>query len=765
MNSAKIADLLLDMQELYTILKTSGLAVGALNNGADTKLIRALRKLVIADIMQKRYVCCITGLQGAGKTTFLQQLYDLPKDALSIAEERGESLPVFITEKKGVTTPVYKIHELDVEADRHNYSVIPRIVTKEEFREKSQYREENDKEGIIFFEIELPITCKKEGLYFLLLPGLENVDSYWENLISFSLKSSDSAIVVTTEKDVNDEYGYELIQEEKKRLDNNSLICVVTHTIDVADIDRESISQRLQKEPLSIKSENIIFFDSDYEGMERKAWKEKTKNAIAKIHLKKHSDVQYISSVIVDEIRPVLGEIRTELDIIVVDNKETERKFDAFEKIARRYFDLWKIKLHSELDKAKNKSITKLRNEMKHRYPNLWAKFKNAFKIIVHEDVHDIIKKEKLLESIILEGMEQEEEEYTSETINKRLKEIEKSDTLRLEKIIVYDEDSKSEKEIEKDELKAKFKDRDSLKIKIVIDDISKGNPFYQDAFKNTFEKPISQEKFLEKRYNPALCYIVDGKRNLTKESLQKILEDEKELKLCQKRAEDLRTAMEILLSEDKPNKEFPADIDQKTVFSSIAQLCVTYYAETLLDNVNKEAFEKIKEDTDIELQKKGLIEELSRKISDTKLFASSMFGLLGIDVLADGTIDSIGIVATALGVSNAVAVAIVGGVVLIAGSIVLARDVNKQSQKEYEDGKAYINNFYDNLEKNFEKGFYDMIDIVSELMANNLNEFEGKKETFDVYNAKRKINIITDKLTEFEMELKTSEYDIKRAF
>ena len=67
-------------------------------------------KLTLTQLVSKRSLLAITGLQGTGKTTIIKHLYNLPDELLPSNSSRGERLPVFITENdvKEITTFVYR---------------------------------------------------------------------------------------------------------------------------------------------------------------------------------------------------------------------------------------------------------------------------------------------------------------------------------------------------------------------------------------------------------------------------------------------------------------------------------------------------------------------------------------------------------------------------------------------------------------------------------------------------------------------------------
>ena len=62
------------------------------------ELLEAHRTLTIMRVMSERYVIAVAGPQGAGKTTTMHWLYDIPEAYLPMNAITGERLPVLLIE-------------------------------------------------------------------------------------------------------------------------------------------------------------------------------------------------------------------------------------------------------------------------------------------------------------------------------------------------------------------------------------------------------------------------------------------------------------------------------------------------------------------------------------------------------------------------------------------------------------------------------------------------------------------------------------------
>lgn len=53
------------------------------------ELMGSVRKIKLASLMYERTLICVSGMQGAGKTTLMKHFYGLDDDCLNISLERG----------------------------------------------------------------------------------------------------------------------------------------------------------------------------------------------------------------------------------------------------------------------------------------------------------------------------------------------------------------------------------------------------------------------------------------------------------------------------------------------------------------------------------------------------------------------------------------------------------------------------------------------------------------------------------------------------
>ncbi len=163
-------------------------------------IMGSLRKVIIANELQERQIICISGLQGAGKTTLMQKFYDIPEEILNISMGQGERIPIIIHESKECKKSV-EMYSRELVKENNEYSVRRREVESDEFIELSKGSNSIDKNiTTMYLELSLPYKyIENEKTAFMLLPGYEKKHDYWRNLIDFSINCSDAAVFVFNE--------------------------------------------------------------------------------------------------------------------------------------------------------------------------------------------------------------------------------------------------------------------------------------------------------------------------------------------------------------------------------------------------------------------------------------------------------------------------------------------------------------------------------------------------------------------------------------
>lgn len=165
-------------------------------------LVSILRKLRIARELASVYYICVAGSQSAGKTRLMRELYEIDEGWLADNQGRGERIPVFILE-----TECDAPHAVVVRYDAHGNEQ-EKTISQEEFRALISGYEHSENLNCLFPKLYVPrryFAGQRCG--FVLLPGYEmlnpnNVE--WQGLMRHTLVHSLGSILVTDRTRVAD---------------------------------------------------------------------------------------------------------------------------------------------------------------------------------------------------------------------------------------------------------------------------------------------------------------------------------------------------------------------------------------------------------------------------------------------------------------------------------------------------------------------------------------------------------------------------------
>ena len=209
-------------------------------------ILGSLRKLLVATTLYKRQVICIAGLQGAGKTTLMRYFYDLD-DTLVGTIGVGERVPVLITERKDIRRPM--LYSIKIIRKGEEYLEIREEINPKDY--ETQTHASN--ESIMYFELFVPFKFIKDSnddsACFMLLPGheVEKGDKYYlNNLIEFSVNSSDAAVFVLNQTRLSYEENQTYMRNVEKKF-HNQIVYVISQSETTED-DNASTKKTLMDE-------------------------------------------------------------------------------------------------------------------------------------------------------------------------------------------------------------------------------------------------------------------------------------------------------------------------------------------------------------------------------------------------------------------------------------------------------------------------------------------------------------------------------------
>lgn len=380
---------------------------------ASEKIIKSLRKIIIANELYGKQVICISGLQGAGKTTLMKNFYELDDDILNISLGRGEKIPVFISEKKECKVPEMYAKEIIKSNEKNNlpeYNVREKKITKEQFVSLS--KGEDFGSNIMYLELKLPFKhIKNEHTMFMLLPGYERKRDYWRNLIDFSVNCSDSAIFVFSESSFAREDNDRLLENIKKTF-KKKLIYVISHSDTSIDENKEvkKTCMKVMEIP-NEQADRVVCAGSYSDRNKNIKWINELMHAVNEYCTEGEKIEQkcseYICTEIENEIIPSIGKIREALNGYstekVIESLEQSEWLDAFQNIVKKEKKKYEKNLTEAIDSAFNDSCKKIERFFsdKKYAKHHGVKKNNMRRAIFGNTPADMMKTQKMIEEAL----------------------------------------------------------------------------------------------------------------------------------------------------------------------------------------------------------------------------------------------------------------------------------------------------------------------------------------------------------------------------
>ncbi|OOM78813.1 hypothetical protein [Clostridium sp. BL-8] len=224
------------------------------NDKLQEEIRNLLKKTIISEVFNEKYIIAIAGLQGVGKSTIMKILYDLPDDIIPETRSIGERIPVVVTEWEenyyGFKAKIININNKKIEIKD---KIIDNAV---EFFEISR----NPSMEYIILELMVPRKFfKTTNTSFVLLPGINQKNDSWNELAKYVLYSAANSILVFNEQRFNDPNNTSLIQSIKSDFNSAKPIVALTFGDQSAD-GNVSLKEQFIKQfnVPSVESDRII---------------------------------------------------------------------------------------------------------------------------------------------------------------------------------------------------------------------------------------------------------------------------------------------------------------------------------------------------------------------------------------------------------------------------------------------------------------------------------------------------------------------------
>lgn len=329
-------------------------------------IVRALRKIVIANEMMGKGIICISGLQGAGKSTLMKNFYGLSDEYFNIKTGVGEKIPVFICENGECKGPEMYAMTLEKQ-DAGTYIRKNVKMNAEDFRNASSGEETNL--NIMYLELRVPYKhLNNESYAFMLLPGFEKKNDYWRSLIDFSVKCSDTSIFVFNESSFS-KYDNQVLLDKIHERFGESLIYAISQS-DLSEDNNATVKNTcIDVMKISKGEEDRVICVGEYENeTDNERWIVELKRAIEKycnsIETARKNCTQYIYEIIEDELRPELSAIKDALGSDTGDMLESHLENSSYLKAFDQVVKDRRKKIETKLDSTLDKSFISSRDRL-----------------------------------------------------------------------------------------------------------------------------------------------------------------------------------------------------------------------------------------------------------------------------------------------------------------------------------------------------------------------------------------------------------------
>ena len=641
-------------------------------------LFSSLRKLFIASMMHNRRLICISGLQGAGKTTLMKNFYGITDDFMNVSLGTGERVPVLITEG-AVSEP--NIHAIAVRKDEDgNYKEIP-INYENDDIEGIIHATKGEDKTIMYVEIVVPYKhTYNEGVSFMLLPGFEKNNDYWNDLIEFSVNSSDAAVFVFNETSFSNAGNEDYLRKIESKFGSN-----VIYAISGSDssLDDNAQVKNTCMEVLKVKEPDKVVCVGQYSDVKKNEdWIVAFKLALDKYALYETQVTQKTTSYIYkellkieDTLYTILGSLNESEDFEETDYKN-HKLLEAYDKAILKQRKELARHITEEFAEAKGRSVDSIAKQLDNMP---W--YKSLKKTFFGKNVKDYyIETQKIIKSSLVDG-------------------------------------------------------------KICLPDLFLGY---------SFQKTM---KFLDQPQNSnpnALKLLVD-----TEET-----EDNKITLILSNDTQNAKDDVCALIEVPKKNEQHREikSSNPNRLLKAVAEIATYYYGFTSYNSLAKTVGLASYEPAKAHLTGDDII----KGADSSKKFAVGLAGVMGVDILGDGSLNLVSQIATSCGVSlpiaGAAAVLIVGAGALRA----VLSDINRMQRADFESAKMTVLSIYDNIQREALERFDNFTNDVRDRIEDNLADLGGeRKNIITIYNAKVEVNNLLDFLNDITKDYLEQSHDI----
>ncbi len=641
----------------------------------------SIRKLFIASMMYNKTLICVSGLQGAGKTTLMRNFYHLDSEFLNPTRGRGERVPVLITEKKDISKP--QMYAIRIDKDNNGYYSQKEIeLSADEYLSAS--RGEDSK--IMYLELFVPYThTNNVGISFVLLPGFEKKNDYWNDLIEFSVNSSDAAVFVFNETSFSNSDNDEYLKRIEEKFGKN-LVYAISGS-DGSPDDNAKVKQTcINTLNLHVSESDRVVCVGSYADEEKNTkWIKSFKDALEKYAYRETQQFQRNSEYLYKEILSI-KESLYQILYILNDDSSTEMKdhrdetlLKAFDKAVKKKRSEFEANLDIEFEIAKGESGKNLERLFTER-PKLGAIKRLFFGSSVKEQFTE-----------------------TREMVQKSLK---------------YN-----------------------------------GDCYLPDKYLG-LALQHSLTAWDQPKDKTDLSSLIDTKR--TDGQTMLLTDGEK----TQAMAEDIRN----LLADNSQNQVNYAlqSTNPKKLLGAVVELSTYYYSLISYNEVAESTGLSYYEPAQTQL----VPDEIIDGAKSSKKFVAGMAGIMGIDLIGDGSINMVSQIAESLGVAAPVAGAVAIAIIGAGATSVIMKDLNRMQREDFQSARLAVNCIYDDLKIDALRKFDKYMLKIRDRIEDNLTELRGEgKKVIVEHNTKIEIKNALNLLDKISKKHAGDVYGMESAF
>lgn len=660
---------------------------------AQKNLFHAIRKLAIAIEFQNRQIISVSGLQGAGKSTMMQTFFGLPDGVIKVSTGRGEQIPVLISEQKNCIN--YETYAICLEHLEDGYKRIEKKIGTDDFVRYSS-GDVADEDNVIYLELHLPYKrIEDSSIAFMLLPGFEDKQDYWKELIEFSLRCSNAAIFAFDQARYS-KMQNKVVLDKVKNGFKDSLVYAITRS-DVSEDTAEAFREKCIGE-LEVQADRIINVGVFKETSRNEEWIRNLSTAVLRYCNSASTAIlgtnEYLIEIIQNEILPQLTLIKEILskedDHVIVEKIERNDALSAFDKtIAARRKKLERS-LDTKLREASDKSCEKLQK--------IYSDKEYAQGLGVHEKVTTSIRRTILGEKV-------EDKVFA----RKRLLEA--------------------------------MTDND-------------GVLFAQKGFAKALNATIEEWSPEDSKGSE---YILDGIEDVDEGSVDKIAQ------IAERQNNLVHDAKMLLAKSGEPGEVLKVG-DLKKTCECIADMAEKYMSVYALQNVYK-VNQKCTEGIRLENLQVDLRETIQQINSFDKVVLSGL-GITGVDLLGDGVLNAIPVIAESIGVSVPVVGGVVAAITAVGTSGAIAKDINRLQLTEEAAGEAKIREISREIKQDFLEAYDEAMRGVRDQIERRIEDIKGNSSQVGKrINAMGTVNYLETQINELRIGINAESSDLRNAF